>query len=84
MGTVKSCRRREVWRRALEWHKNVPSCLTKFYATPGREIEKLTALADVYVNIRPVSSWQHLLVVLYADCELRASKEAKSFLDHYG
>lgn len=84
MERVKSCRRRELWERALGWYKSVPSYLNEVYTTTITEMEKLTALADVYVNIRPTSSWQHLIKILYADCELRAIKEAKSFLDHYG
>ena len=42
------------------------------------------ALADVYINIRPESSWQHLVKVLYCDNELIAAKEAKSFLQQNG
>ena len=46
--------------------------------------EKTHALADVYVNSRPESSWQHLVQTLYAEGELAAAKEAKSFLQHNG
>ena len=84
METVKSFRRREVWGRLLEWYKSVPSYLNEVYVTPTIEMEMLNTLADVYVNIRPESSWQHLVKILYVDCELKASKEAKSFLVPYG
>ena len=50
--------------------------------TSGKE--KLHSLADVYINSRPESSWEHLVQTLYDKGELAAAKEAKSFLQQNG
>ena len=74
-------RRRKVWERVLRCDHATPSsyldevCLK--YSTAE---EKTHALADVYINSRPDSSWQHLVRILYAESELSAAKEAKLFL----
>jgi hypothetical protein len=74
-------RRRKVWKEVLEWNHVTPSSyfdeVCKKYTTAK---EKTHALADVYVNSRPESSWQHLVQTLYAESELAAAKEAKKFL----
>ena len=75
-------RRREVWQKMLRWEYNTPSSyIAEVYTqlnTSARE--KTQALSDVYVNIRPESSWQHLVVTLYDESELAAAKQAKLFL----
>ena len=75
-------RRREVWQLVLEWRDDTPSSyIDEVYTqlnTSARE--KTQALSDVYVNIRPESSWQHLVSTLYDKSELAAAKQAKSFL----
>ena len=77
-------RRREVWQEVLRWEYAAPSSyIDEVYTqlnTSARE--KTQALSDVYVNIRPESSWQHLVGILYRRCELAAAKQAKSFLQH--
>ena len=80
-------RRRKVWQRVLEWkYGYISSCTPSSYIdevytqlnTSARK--KTQALSDVYVNIRPESSWQHLVATLYDKSELAAAKQAKSFL----
>ena len=78
-------RRREVWGSVLEWNYmskyTTPfSYLDEVYSKYPTAKEKTHALADVYVNSRPESSWQHLLQTFYAKGEVAASKEVKSFL----
>ena len=79
-------RRREVWRGVLEWKPDffntaIPSAyLDEVYSKCTADEEKTLALADVYINSRPDSSWQHLLQTLYTEGELAAAKEAKPFL----
>ena len=74
-------RRREVWQVVLWWRNGTPSSyIDEVYTqlnTSARE--KTQALSDVYVNIRPKSSWQHLVDTLYYESELAAAKQAKSF-----
>ena len=48
------------------------------------EKEKTNVLADVYINSRPDSSWEHLVQTLYVNNEVAAAKEAKSFLQQNG
>ena len=73
--------RREVWERVLEWDCVTPSSyLDKVYLKYSMAEERTHALADVYVNIRPDSSWQRLVRILYDESEMAAAKEAKSFL----
>ena len=75
-------RRRKVWQGVLRWEYAIPfSYIDEVYTqlnTSARE--KTQALSDVYVNIRPESSWQHLVGTLYRRSELAATKQAKSFL----
>ena len=79
-------RRREVWKRVLEWDYVTPSSyLDEVYSKYTADEEKTLALADVYITSRPESSWRHLLQTLYAESELAAAKEAKPFLQQqYG
>ena len=78
-------RRRKVWEKVLDWEYYTPySYLDEVYTKYTTDKEKTHALADVYVNSRPESSWQHLVQTLYAKGELAAAKEAKSFLQHNG
>ena len=74
-------RRREVWGEVLEWDENTPdSYLDEVDTNYSTEKEKTNVLADVYINSRPDSSWEHLVKTLYDAGELAAAKEAKSFL----
>ena len=76
-------RRRKVWERVLKldyMDATLPSYLDEVYLKYSMAEEKTHALADVYVNIRPGSSWQHLVRILYDESELAAAKEAKPFL----
>ena len=75
-------RRWKVWQRVLEWEYGTPSSyINEVYTQPNTSArEKAQALSDVYVNIRPESSWQHLVGTLYHQSELAAAKQAKSFL----
>ena len=78
-------RRREVWEKVLEWDFTTPfSYLDEVYTKYTTDKEKTHALADVYVNRRPKSSWQYLVQTLYAKDELAAAKEARSFLQQSG
>ena len=78
-------RRREVWEEVLEWDCVTPfSYLNEVYTMYTTDEEKTHALAVVYVNSRPESSWQHLVQTLYRESELAAAKEAKSFLQQNG
>ena len=75
-------RRREVWGKVLWWNYHTPdSYLDANYST---EKAKANVLADVYINSRPESSWEHLVKTLYDAGELAAAKEAKSFLQQNG
>ena len=58
--------------------------LDEVYTKYTTDKEKTHVLADVYINIRPKSSWQHLVETLYDVSELAAAKEAKSFLQQNG
>ena len=77
-------RRRKVWERVLWWDTIPFSYLDEVYSKHTTAKEKTHALADVYINIRPESSWQHLLQTLYGESEVAAAKEAKSFLQQKG
>ena len=77
-------RRRKVWEEVLWWGCTPSSYLDEVYTKYTTDKEKTHALADVYVNSRPESSWQHLVQTLYDYGELAAAKEAKSFLQHNG
>ena len=77
--------RRKVWERVLKWEGATPSsCLDEVYSKYTTAKEKTHALADVYVNSRPESSWEHLLQTLHDESEVAAAKEAKSFLEQKG
>ena len=86
MEKVTSDKRRKVWEKVLEWgHDDPPhSYLDEVYTKCTTHKEKTHALADVYINIKPEFSWQHLLETLYHESELTAAKEAKSFLQQNG
>ena len=76
-------RRREVWEEVLKldyMYNTLSSYLDQVYLKYSTAEEKTHALADIYVNIRPDSSWQHLVQCLYYKTELTAAKEAKPFL----
>ena len=77
-------RRREVWEEVLRWESHIPLFYFNEVTKYTTDKEKTHALADVYVNSRPESSWQHLVQTLYAEGELAAAKEAKSFLQQNG
>ena len=83
-------RRREVWKSVLTWldmdfFPLVPySYLDEVYTKCTTDEEKTHALADVYINSRPESSWQHLVQTLYDEGELASAKEAKSFVQQNG
>ena len=75
-------RRRKVWERVfkLDYSDVTPSSyLDEVYLKYSTAEEKTHALADIYVNSRPESSWQHLVPTLYDESELAAAKEAKPF-----
>ena len=78
-------RRKKVWEEVLSGDLTTPSSyIDAVYTKYSTDKEKTHALADVYVNSRPESSWQHLVRTLYAYGELAATKEAKSFLQQSG
>ena len=78
-------RRREVWGKVLEWnYLTLYSYLDEVDTNYTTEKEKTNILADVYINSRPVSSWEHLVKTLYNTGELAAAKEAKSLLQQNG
>ena len=78
-------RRRKVWEKVLEFDYSIPfSYLDEVYTKYTTDKEKTVALANVYINSRPESSWQDLVKTLYAEGELAAVKEAKSFLQQNG
>ena len=75
-----------MWQEVLRLEDFTPSSyIDEVYTqlnTSARE--KTQALSDVYVNIRPKSSWWHLVGILYHKSELAAAKQAKSFLSVNG
>ena len=74
--------RREVWEEVLMWDDRTPSSyLDEVYSS---DKEKTPLLADVYVHVRPKSSWEDLAKSLYSLSELAAVKEARSFLQQSG
>ena len=80
--TLDERRRMEIWGDVLHWHGRTPhSYLDEVYSS---DKEKTPALADVYVNIRPESSWQGLAQTLYRQGEMAAAKVAKSIFQHNG
>ena len=79
-----------MWGEVLEWvnHYHLvhtpdsyPDEVDTKYTT---EKEKTNVLADVYINSRPESSWEHLVQILYENNEFAAAKEAKTFLQQNG
>ena len=78
-------KRKKVWGEVLEWIFPVPySYLDEVYTKYTTEKKQTNVLADVYINSRPCSSWDHLVETLYEEVELAAAKEAKSFLEQNG
>ena len=78
-------KRRKVWGEVLEWGYCIPnSYLDEVDTKYTTEKEKTNVLADVYINSRPESSWEHLVETLYRNNEFAAAKEAKSFLPQNG
>ena len=74
-------RRRELWGKVLKWeYHTLDSFLDEVDTNYTTEKEKTNVLADVYINSRPDSSWEHLVKTLYKAGELAAAKEAKTFL----
>ena len=74
-------KRKKVWERVLDLDGATPSSyLDEVYSKYKTVEEKTHALADVYVNSRPGSSWQYLVQTLYAESELAAAEEAMPFL----
>ena len=71
-----------MWQEVLRWDYFAPSSyIDEVYTqlnTSARE--KTQALSDVYVNIRPESSWRRLVRILYDGSELAVAKQTKSFL----
>ena len=78
-------RRKKVWGKVLELDYHTPdSYLDEVDTNYTTEKEKTNVLADVYINSRPESSWEHLVETLYDAGELAAAKEAKLFLQQNG
>ena len=78
-------RRREMWKRVLEWESAMPSSyIGEVYTKCTTAKQKTHALVDIYVNIRPDSSWQHLVRILYDESEMQALKEVKLILQQNG
>ena len=76
---------REVWKKILEWkYHNPGSYLDDICNAKYTSDEETRILADVYVNSRPKSSWEHIVQILYYEGELAAAKQAKSFLQLNG
>ena len=74
-----------MWERVLEWDYATPfSYIDEVYSKYSTAKEKTYALADVYVNSKPESSWQRLVRTLYDESEMAAAKEAKSFFQEIG
>ena len=73
-------RRRKVWERVLKSGYGYVTSSSYFDEVYSMAEEKTHALAYVYVNSRPDSSWQHLVQTLYDESEMAAAKEAKPFL----
>ena len=64
------------------WGLDIPSPLVdevmgKSYST---ESEKSRAFADVFVNVLPNSSWEHLTSCMYWKEEFASARESKSFM----
>ena len=55
----------------------VDEIMERSYST---ESEKSRAFADVYVNIHPDSSWEHLTRKMYIWEEFASARESKSFM----
>ena len=55
----------------------VDEIMERSYST---ESEKSRAFADVYVNIHPDSSWEHLTCRMYWKDEFASARESKSFM----
>ena len=55
----------------------VDEIMERSYST---ESEKSRAFADVYVNICPYSSWEHLTSDMYWEKEFASARESKSFM----
>ena len=61
------------------WRLNIPSPLVDeiSYST---ESEKSRLFADVYVNIHPEASWEHVTSGMYWEKEFASARESKSFM----
>ena len=55
----------------------VDEIMERSYST---ESEKSRAFADVYVNIHPNPSWEHLTRDMYWEKEFASARESKSFM----
>ena len=55
----------------------VDEIMERSYST---ESEKNRAFADVYINIQPNSSWEHLTHGMYWEEEFASARESKSFI----
>ena len=74
-----------MWGKVLKWDYRTPdSYLDEVDTNYSTEKEKTNVLADVYINSRPDSSWEHLVKTLYDAGELVTAKEAKPFLQQNG
>ena len=74
-----------MWEEVLEWNGDTPSSyIDEVYTQYTSAREKTLALSDVYVNIRPDSSWQHVGGELYLQSELAGAKGAKSYIQTDG
>ena len=77
-------RRRDLWGEVLDCDDYYPASYVDEVYTKSTSDEVTQTLADVYINSRPESSWQHLLDTLYRWGEMAAAKKAKSFLPQNG
>ena len=73
-----------MWGEVLRLGHTPNSYLNEVDTKYTTEKEKTNVLADVYINSRPKSSWEHLVITLYHYNEVAAAKEAKSFLQQNG
>ena len=74
-----------MWEEVLRGKYITPTpYLDEIYTKYTTDEERTYALADVYVNGRPESSWQHLVETLYDKGEVAAAKEANLFFQQNG
>ena len=73
--------RRRLWEKVFGYDRGV---LAQIYGSHSSDEEKLCSISDMYVNVKPGSSWEQLVCCLHENGEMAATEIAKAFLPPKG